>query len=87
MHYRHSLEISDRLEAVLRLIRTGGYSTPALAKEIGVSIPTISRIIATLRERGHDIHAKRGRNGWFYELMSHEFTANHTSSGSAGVVI
>jgi len=31
MVYRQSLEIEQRLETVLRLVRTGCYSTPGLA--------------------------------------------------------
>jgi hypothetical protein len=51
MPFERSFEIEQRLDAVLRLIRTGRYSTPALAEVVGVSIPTISRIVAALRER------------------------------------
>jgi hypothetical protein len=40
--YRRSQEIEKRLEEVLRLISVGGYATPALAKSLQVSIPTIS---------------------------------------------
>jgi hypothetical protein len=70
MRYQHSLEIYQRLEAVLELIGTGRYATPALAKEVGVSIPTISRIVAALRERGHDIRAERTSKGWRYVLKA-----------------
>lgn len=52
MRYQHSLEIYERIEEVLRLIKTGRYSPPAVAEKIGVSIPTISRIVAALRELG-----------------------------------
>ena len=58
MPFEGSLEIERRLDDVLRLIRTGRFSTPMLAEEVGVSIPTISRIVAALRVRGYDI---RGR--------------------------
>lgn len=68
MRYQHSLEIHERLETVLQLIRTGGYSTPALADEMGVSIPTISRIVAALRARGHAIRAERHDGGWRYVI-------------------
>lgn len=70
MRYQHSLEIHERLEAVRQLIETGQYSTPALAKEVGVSIPTVSRIVAALRERGHDIRAERTGSGWRYVLKT-----------------
>ena len=69
MRYKHSLEVHERLEIVLRLIETGRYSTPALAEQVGVSIPTISRIVAALRERGHDIQAERTSRGWRYILV------------------
>lgn len=68
MLYRRSLEIEQRLDAVLCLIRTGNYSTPAIAEEVGVSIPTVSRIVAALRERGHGIQAERKARGWRYVL-------------------
>lgn len=68
MRYQQTIEIHDRIETVLRLIETGEYSTPALAEEVGVSIPTISRIVAALRERGHDIQAERTGKGWRYVL-------------------
>jgi len=68
MLYQYSLEIHDRLETVLQLIETGQYSTPGLAKEMGVSIPTVSRIVAALRERGHNIRATKNGNGWRYFL-------------------
>ncbi len=70
MRYQLALEIHERIEEVLRLIKTGEYSTPALAEAVGVSIPTISRIVAALREQGHDIQAERASKGWRYVLRS-----------------
>jgi len=70
MRYQHTLEIHNRLETVLRLIGTGKYSTPALAEAVGVSIPTVSRIVAALRVQGHDIQAERTKSGWRYVLAS-----------------
>lgn len=68
MFYQRSYEIERRLEAVLRLIREGRFSTPKIAKEIGVSIPTISRDVTALRQRGYDIRSERGDDGWRYKL-------------------
>ncbi len=68
MRYQQTLEIHQRLETVLRLIGTGDFSTPALAEAVGVSIPTISRIVAALREQGHEIHAERTSKGWRYVI-------------------
>jgi predicted DNA-binding transcriptional regulator YafY len=70
MPFERSLEIESRLEQVLRLIRTGRFSTPMLAEEVGVSIPTISRCVTALRARGHDIQAEKGAEGWRYILVS-----------------
>ena len=64
MPFERSLEIERRLETVLRLIRRGGYSAPMLAEEVSVSIPTISRCVTALRERGHDIRAEKHGDGW-----------------------
>jgi transposase len=66
--YRRSHEIEKRLEEVLRLIRMGGYATPSLAKALGVSIPTVSRCVTALRERGHEIRAEKLVAGWQYIL-------------------
>jgi DNA-binding MarR family transcriptional regulator len=70
MLYQQSLEIESRLQVVLDLIRSGRYSTPILAEELRVSIPTVSRAVTALRERGHDIRAERGAKGWRYVLVS-----------------
>jgi biotin operon repressor len=70
MRYRKSLEIEQRLAEVLRLVQTGHYSTPLLAEALGVSIPTVSRYVAALRERGNDIRAVRHPEGWRYVAVS-----------------
>jgi biotin operon repressor len=68
MLYQRSLNIENRLDLVLQLIRHGGYSTPKLAKTLGVSIPTVSRDVTALRQRGHDIRSKRTDDGWSFVL-------------------
>ncbi len=68
MLYQRSLDIEQRLDAVLRLVRSGGYSTPMIAEELGVSIPTVSRDLTALRERGHDVRAAKRPGGWRYML-------------------
>jgi biotin operon repressor len=78
MLYQRSLEIEQRLTAVLRLIRAGRFSTPAIAKQIGVSIPTVSRDVTALRERGHDIRAEKRSDGWRYILAQQ--TSRHGQS-------
>ena len=68
MLYERSLGIEQRLDAVLGLIRRGRYSTPKIAAELQVSIPTVSRAVTALRERGHDIRAEKVGDGWRYVL-------------------
>lgn len=74
MLYQRSLDIERRLETVLGMIRKGTYSTPKIAEKLGVSIPTVSRDVTALRQRGHDIRAERGEDGWRYLL--HEKKTN-----------
>jgi predicted nucleotidyltransferase/biotin operon repressor len=68
MPFERSLEIESRLDEILRLIRTGRFSTPMLAEEVGVSIPTISRCVTALRQRGYKIKAQRQAREWRYVL-------------------
>jgi predicted DNA-binding transcriptional regulator YafY len=70
MLYQRSLEIENRLGSVLQLIRRGNYSTPKLAEKLGVSIPTVSRDVTALRQRGHDIRSTRTNDGWCFVLES-----------------
>jgi len=83
MRYQHSVEIHERLETVLRLIQTGMYSTPALASKVGVSIPTISRIVAALRERGHAIRAERNAGCWRYVIEESRASTNQRKKSHA----
>jgi biotin operon repressor len=80
MPFERSLEIERRLDDVLRLIRTGRYSTPMLAEEVGVSIPTISRCVTALRMRGHDIQAERYDGGWRYVLVARTAQKRHRAA-------
>jgi biotin operon repressor len=80
MPFERSLEIERRLGDVLRLIRTGRFSTPMLAEKVGVSIPTISRCVTALRVRGHDIRAERHPDGWRYVTTSKPDLQKSTSA-------
>ena len=68
MLYQRSLDIENRLDSILRLVRQGAYSTRRLAEKLGVSIPTISRDVTALRQRGHDIRSTRTADGWSFVL-------------------
>ncbi len=68
MLYQRSQTIEHRLDLLLGLIRENKHSTPVLAEQLGVSIPTVSRCIRALRERGHPIKSKRTADGWSYSI-------------------
>src|SRR5260221_7991969 len=59
MLYEKALGIERRLGELIRLIRSGRHSTPELADQLGVSVPTISRDITALRQRGYRIRSIR----------------------------
>lgn len=71
MLYQRSSDIEWRLATVLDLIRTGEYSTSRIAEAVSMSIPTVSRDVAALRQRGHDIRAEKWADGWRYVLSEH----------------
>jgi biotin operon repressor len=78
--YQRSREIEKRLHDVVRLIRSGKFSTPLLATRLGVSIPTVSRYVTALRERGHDIRTERKDGRWHYVLARRRSAARPRSS-------
>ena len=72
MLYQRSKQIEDRLDALLGLIQSRRYATPALAVTLHVSIPTVSRGIDALRGRGYPIRAIREKNRWYYAVEQTE---------------
>jgi biotin operon repressor len=84
MPFERSLEIERRLDEILRLIATGRFSTPMLAEEVGVSIPTISRCVTALRARGHDIRAEKHDGGWRYVLGCGRTTEKNQTKEAKG---
>lgn len=72
MVYQRLHDIELRLSATLDLIRAGGHSTARIADKLGVSVPTVSRDITALRERGFDIRPARCATGWEYVLKGAE---------------
>lgn len=80
MLYERSFTIEKRLQDVLELVRSGRYSTPTIAEKLGVSVPTVSRDVTALRERGHDIRSERHGGSWRYVLAAADAAraAHHT---------
>jgi hypothetical protein len=58
--------------------KTREYPTLALTEEVRVSIPTIARIVASLREKGHDFRVERHASGFSYAIA--QSTATHGRS-------
>lgn len=88
MLYERSFSIEKRLQEVLELVRTGRYSTPAIAEKLGVSVPTVSRDVTALRERGHEILSERHGESWRYvlrETKSERSTNRARASGRRAV--
>lgn len=75
MQYKRSFAIEKRLQDVLELVRLGKYSTPEIAEQVGVSVPTISRDVTALRERGYVIRSERRGDSWCYTLAAESAVA------------
>ncbi len=70
MLYDRTFGISRRHHRLVRLVRSGGFSTPTLAKELGVSDQTVYRDILHLKRSGFVIRSKRQSGRWAYVLVS-----------------
>jgi biotin operon repressor len=77
MLYEKAFAIERRLAELLRLIFSGKHSARTLAEKLGVSIPTVSRDITALRQRGYQIRSVRLPHHWAYELISTPETVSH----------
>ena len=68
MRYDRAIAISKRHEELLALVELGSYSSPALAKKLGVSEPTVYRDILFLKRQGYRIESVRLSTNWAYQL-------------------
>jgi biotin operon repressor len=82
MRYERSLAIANRHERLIELIRSGEFSSPALAQELGVSEQTIYRDIDYLKQHGYSIRSKKHTDGWAYHLLAEHATVS-TGRGSS----
>jgi hypothetical protein len=85
----HALAVYDKTSAgrwLERMLSRTDEAPPALAQNLGVPIPPISRIVQAFRERGHDIKAERhGYGGRDTLRRATKLTAN-AQHDCAGVV-
>ena len=81
MRYDRAIAISKRHEDLLGLVRSGSYSSPALAKKLGVSEPTVYRDILFLKRQGFPIESVRLSANWAYQLPSEKKSAPRRQGG------
>ncbi len=81
MRYDRAIAISKRHEDILALVRSGSYSSPALAKKLGVSEPTVYRDILFLKRQGYRIESVRLSENWAYQLPPENKTNRQRQGG------
>jgi biotin operon repressor len=69
MPYERTRQIEQRFQKAIMLIGKKQMNSKQLALELGVSQPTIQRIVSELRNRGFQIRSVRDESGWRYELV------------------
>ena len=70
MTFGRTNHIERRFDQAVYLISETTVNARELALALGVSRPTVQRIVTELRRRGYQIRAVRDNNGWKYELGS-----------------
>jgi biotin operon repressor len=70
MPYERSRKIEQRFQVAIILLKNKHLDAGQLAIELGVSRPTVQRILTELRRRGYKIRSIREEPGWRYELVS-----------------
>ena len=76
MPYERTRQIEQRFQQTIYIIMQNSHNARELAEALGVSQPTVQRIVAELRRRGHVIRSVRDEHGWRYELVSSPPSAN-----------
>jgi len=69
MPYERSLHIEKRFQRAIDLISQRSVNAGQLAGLLGISRPTIQRMITELKRRGYTIRSVRDDHGWKYELI------------------
>lgn len=72
MRYDRSVAISKRHEEILLLVKSGTYSSEALAEKLGVSIPTIYRDVLFLKRQGYPLVSVKLSSKWAYQFGSND---------------
>lgn len=82
MRYEKTLSIQSRHDRLLKLVRKGKFSSPDLAKKLGVSEQTIYRDIDFLKKQGYPIRPEKHADGWAYHLLP-DAAASSSEKGAA----
>lgn len=82
MRYGRALAIASRHDRLIELIRTGGFSSPELARKLKVSEQTVYRDIDFLKQRGYSIRSERHADGWAYHLLDEPATVSNGKRSS-----
>jgi len=69
MPYERSRKIEERFQETVRLIKRKYLNAEQLASELGVSRPTVQRIINELRQRGYSVRSVHDEYGWRYDRL------------------
>jgi len=70
MPYERSRKIEERFQETVSLIKRRHFNAEQLAAELGVSRPTVQRIITELRQRGYSVRSVHDEHGWRYEMTN-----------------
>ncbi len=69
MPYEKSRQIEERFGRAINLIKSGCGASGQLGAALGVSRPTVQRIVAELKRRGYGIRSIHDADGWKYEII------------------
>jgi predicted DNA-binding transcriptional regulator YafY len=76
MRYQRYLAIASRHDRLVKLIRTGAFSSRDLAQKLKVSEQTIYRDVDFLKQRGYSIRPEKHADGWAYHLLAEPATVS-----------
>jgi biotin operon repressor len=82
MRYQRSTAILKRHQELLALIEQGAYSSPRLAKDLGVSEQTVYRDILFLKRQGYQIRSVRLPTNWAYRLLAQSNQGRRAQTGA-----
>jgi len=69
MPYERTQQIEQRFLKAVELIGRERLNAGQLSSVLGVSRPTVQRIIKELKRRGYAVRSIRDDHGWKYELV------------------